>query len=158
MSDYREPMSRLRRIVASGRGLALLVLASALVRILILRAFRVRTGLPLFQENYAKDRLPPVTLAEREQMSRFSRCIACGLCDEGEAERQRASNGQYRGVMQFVLASSRNMPDFDAASRTLDWVPIEVLAAKERHCPAFVPISDIARFVRSKTAAMGAPS
>ncbi len=149
-------MSRLRRIVASGRGLAILVLASALVRILILRAFRVRTGLPLFEENYAKDKLPPVGRAERAQMNGFSGCIACGLCDEGEAERQSASNGQYRGVMQFVLASSRNMPDYDAASRTLDWVPIEVLEQKERICPGFVPIAEIARFVRAKTAAMSA--
>lgn len=150
-------MSRLRRIVASGRGLAILVLASALVRILVLRAFRVRTGLPLFQDNYAKDRLPPLTDAERAEMNRFSRCIGCGLCDVGEAERQRASNGQYRGVMQFVLASSRSMPDYDAASRTLDWVPIEVLKEKERRCPTQVPIADLARFVRAKTAAMGAP-
>ena len=151
-------MSRFRRIVASGRGLALLVLASALVRILILRAFRVRTGLPLFQDNYAKDRLPAVTPPERALMNRFSGCIACGLCDEGEAERQRGSNGHYRGVMQFVLASSRNMPDFDAASRTLDWVPLHVLEEKELRCPTFVPIAEIARFVRAKTTAMGAPS
>ena len=147
-------MAPFRRIVASGRALAALVLASALVRILLLRAFRARTGLPLFVENYAADRLPAVSPAERLEMNAFSRCFACGRCDDGESERQRGSKGEYRGVMQFVLASSRNMPDHDAAVRALEHVPEQVLLEKEAICPAHVPISSLARFVRAKAAAM----
>lgn len=138
--------------VASGRALAALVLGLSLVKVLFLRAFSAFTGLPLFLRNYGPDRLPPVTPDERGAMAAFSRCIACGRCDVGEAERMRASGGAYPGVMSFVLASSRSMPDHDAAVRALAWVPEAVLADKERHCPTEVPIVALARFVRSKAA------
>jgi succinate dehydrogenase/fumarate reductase-like Fe-S protein len=150
-------MARFRRIVASGRALAVLVLATAWIRVLFIRAFGHKTGLPLFRENYAKDRLPPVSPSERDELNRFSGCIACGRCDEGEDERVRASGGRYRGVMQFVLASSRSFPDFDLAAATLDFLPEAALREKERVCPTHVPIADLARFVRRKAAEAAAP-
>src|SRR5687768_11072136 len=106
-----------------GRALAAFVLAIALVRVLALRFMGAKTGLTLFRDNYAADRLPPVDPEERKVMAAFSRCIACGLCDVGEAERMRASRGAYPGLMQVVLASSRSMPDHDAAERALAFVP-----------------------------------
>ncbi|HTJ80226.1 MAG TPA: hypothetical protein VL400_00845 [Polyangiaceae bacterium] len=148
---------KLRRTVVSGRALAAWVLAGALVRVLVARAFGAFTGLGLFRANYGPDRLPPVDPSEREAMASFGRCIACGRCDVGEAERVAASRGEYPGVMQFVLASSRSMPDFDAAERALAWVPEDVLVAKDRICPAGVPISRLARFVRAKAAAVREP-
>lgn len=147
-------MAGVKRIVASGRALALIVLAAALVRVLLLRAFGAVTGLPLFKQNYGPDRLPPVDPAEREDMPAFSGCFACGRCDVGEAERMRASRGAYPGVMRFVLATSRSMPDYDAAERALAFVPDEVLEEKTRICPAHVPIASLARFVRAKAAMM----
>ncbi|MBK6516854.1 MAG: hypothetical protein IPM79_21530 [Polyangiaceae bacterium] len=149
-------MPKLRRIVASGRALAAIVLAVALVRVLILRAFGRVTGLRLFRENYDPDRLPPVDREERAAMPAFSGCFACGRCDVGEGERVRASRGAYPGLMRVVLASSRSMPDYDAAERALAFVPDEVLAAKEPGCPADVPFRALARFVRSKAAMMRA--
>lgn len=141
---------KLQRTIASGRGLAALVLAVALVRVLVLRAFGAVTGLALFRRNYGPDRLPPVELAEREAMATFGGCVACGRCDVGEAERMHASGGAYSGVMGFVLAASRSMPDFDAAERSLAWVDDAVLAEKEGICPASVPMRALARFVRNK--------
>lgn len=147
-------MAQLKRIVASGRALAAIVLAVALVRVLLLRAFGVVTGLPLFRKNYGPDRLPPLTKPERDAMPRFSGCFACGRCDVGEGERVRASRGAYPGLMRFVLAASRSMPDFDAAERALAFVPEEVLREKEPICPAHVPFTALARFVREKAAEM----
>lgn len=141
-------------LVASGRALAGLVLAVALVRVLIHRAFGAVTGLTLFRKNYGPDRLPPVDPDERLAMPSFSSCFACGRCDIGEGERIRASNGAYPGMMRFVLASSRSMPDYDAAERALDFVPGEVLLEKEKICPAQIPFSALARFVRAKAADM----
>ncbi len=146
--------SKLKRTVASGRALAAWVLAGALVRVLVARAFGVLTGIRLFRQNYGPDRLPPVEPAERPALASFGGCIACGRCDLGEAERISASGGAYSGVMRFVLASSRSMPDYDAAERTLEWVTDEVLEGKERVCPADVPIASLARFVRAKAAHM----
>jgi hypothetical protein len=126
------------------------VLAWSLLKILVDRLFGVTTGLALFHKNYDADRLPPVTEDERKKIVAFSRCIACGRCDVGEAERIARSNGSYPGLMAVVLASSRSMPDFDAAALALDHVPEEVLAEKEGICPANVPFVDLARFVRAK--------
>lgn len=131
-----------------GRALAIFVLAVALVRVLVLRAMGSKTGLKLFRENYDDDRLPPVDADERAAMRAFSGCFACGRCDVGEAERIRASRGAYPGLMQLVLASSRSMPDHDAAARALAFVPEEVLREKEALCPAGVPFVRLSAFVR----------
>lgn len=147
---YQGVVANVRRIVASGRGLAAIVLALALVRVLLLRAFGAVTGLPLFKANYGPDRLPPVGPREREAMRDFSGCIGCGRCDVGEAERIAKASGRYPGVMQFVLASSRSMPDYDAAVDALRFVDDATLREKERGCPAHVPIAALARFVREK--------
>jgi hypothetical protein len=150
-------MAEMKKIVLSGRALAVLVLGISLVKVLWLRAFGAVTGLRLFQENYGPDRLPPLSSRERDEMATFSGCFACGRCDMAEGERVRASRGAYPGVMAIVLASSRSMPDFDAADRALAWVPEEVLRDKERICPARVPFVSLARFVRSKANSRPAP-
>ena len=139
-------------MVLSGRALALAVLAKALIEVTVDKLFGGRSGLAIFHENYDEDRLPPLDPAEREQLVRFSRCIACGRCDAGEGERIARSKGAYPGLMAIVLASSRSMPDFDAAALALDHVPDEVLAAKEDLCPTAVPFAALARFVRAKAA------
>jgi succinate dehydrogenase/fumarate reductase-like Fe-S protein len=138
--------------VLSGRALSVAVLAWSFLKVSVDRLFGVKTGLPLFHENYDADRLPPVAPAERAELARFSRCIACGRCDVGEAERIARSRGAYPGLMAVALASSRSMPDFDAAALALDHVPEEVLAEKEEVCPTGVPFRDLARFVRAKAA------
>jgi succinate dehydrogenase/fumarate reductase-like Fe-S protein len=137
-------------VVLSGRALALAVLARSLVRTTIQKLFGAPTGIGLFHENYDGDRLPPVTKEEREAFPTFSRCIACGRCDVGEADRIARSNGAYPGLMALALASSRSMPDFDAARLAWDHVPEEVLAEKEKTCPTGVPFRALARFVRDK--------
>ena len=114
-----------------------------------------KSGIAAFRANYDADGLPPVSLAEREAMPAFSRCIACGLCDRGEAGRIEASGGAYRGVMTLVLAGSRSMPDYRAAAYSFSFVPDEVLAEKESICPTGVPFRAIARFVREKANAVG---
>lgn len=138
--------------VLSGRPLAATLLAWSLVKTTWARMIGRKTGLALFHENYDGDRLPPVDMEERRRIATFSRCIACGLCDAGEAERMAASRGAYPGLMSVVLASSRSMPDYDAAVLALDHVPEEVLRRKERICPAGVPFVELARFVRKKAA------
>lgn len=140
----------------SGRALALAILAWSLVKVLVARMRGERTGLALFHENYDPDRLPPVTPEEREEIASFSRCIACGRCDIGEAERIAASRGAYPGLMSIVLGSARSMPDFDAAALALEHVPEEVLAEKEAICPTGVPFRALARFVRAKAAFIAA--
>jgi hypothetical protein len=66
------------------------------------------------------------------------------------------SGGVYAGVMDLMLASSRNMPDFDAAVRSFDAIGDDRLAELEQRCPVQVPMRKVASFVRSKAAEMAA--
>lgn len=137
---------------------ALVLLALYLLKTIGRRLFtRRKSGIAAFRAAYDADGLPPVSLAEREAMPAFSRCIACGLCDRGESGRIAASGGAYRGVMALVLAGSRSMPDYRAAAYSFSFVPDEVLAEKEPFCPTEVPFRAIAAFVRAKAAAVGGP-
>lgn len=141
-----------------GRVKAIWFLALALLSTVIRRLFSARgIGLAAFRENYDADGLPPVTPEERAGIPAFERCIACGLCDRGEAERIAHSGGAYRGVMPLMLGSSRSMPDYRAAAYSFSFVPEEVLREKEGSCPTGVPMREIARFVRAKADAVGGP-
>jgi hypothetical protein len=140
-----------------GRLHALLILAWALVRSLAAPLLGARRGLRDFRRSYAADRLPPVAPDERRSLPGLSGCIACGLCDEGEGARIVRSKGTYAGVMDLMLASSRSMPDFDAAVRAFDAVGDGRLAELEERCPTRVPMRRVAGFVRTKAAEVAAP-
>jgi hypothetical protein len=132
---------------------ALVILAWAFLKTLVAPMFSERRGLRAFQESYAeKEKLLPVFEDERARLPTFSRCIACGRCDVGEAARIAASKGAYGGVMDLVLASSRSMPDFDAAARSFEAIDDARLAELEAICPTDVPMRAIKAFVLSKRA------
>lgn len=139
----------------SGRALALVLLAWSLLRVLLRFLTRQPPGIVLFHRNYGSERLLAISRPERASLAQFSRCIACGRCDLGEAERITASGGAYPGLMQLVLASSRSMPDFDAAARGFRHVPDAVLQQKVGRCPVRVPFPELAAFVRSKAKLSG---
>ena len=141
-----------------GRLHALLSLAWALLRSLIAPLVGARRGIADFRRSYAPDRLPPVAADERRLLPELSGCIACGLCNSGEGARVAESGGAYAGVMDLMLASSRSMPDYDAAARSFEFVGDEALAALEGRCPARVPMRKVAEFVRAKAAEVVAPT
>ena len=128
----------------SRRIQALFLLGWSFLVVLLHRVARSVSGLVLFHENYGADRLAPLSEAERAELPRFSGCIACGRCDWGEGDRVAASRGAYPGLMQLVLASSRAMPDFDAAARGFANVPETVLQYKVARCPVLLPFPELA--------------
>ena len=131
---------------------AIVILAWALLRSLLAPVFGTRRGLSDFRASYASDRLPPVAPDERRMLPKMGGCIACGLCDVGEGDRIAQSKGVYAGVMDLMLASSRSMPDYDAATLSFAVVPEARLAELEARCPTRVPMRKIAEFVRAKAA------
>jgi hypothetical protein len=139
-----------------GRLHALLILAWALVRSLLAPLIGARRGLEDFRRSYAADRLPPVAADERRYLPQLSGCIACGLCDVGEGARMARSSGIYAGAMDLMLASSRSMPDYDAAARSFAAIGDERLAELEARCPVRVPMRRLASFVRAKAASVAA--
>jgi hypothetical protein len=129
------------------------LLALSLLRTIARRLFRPNShGLALFYSNYAQDRLLPLTTADRDVLPTFSGCVACGLCDVGQAASIAGSQGRYRGMMAFVLSASRSMPDFNAAVDALRHVDVAKLESLERVCPSRVPLRSIVAFVRRKAA------
>jgi hypothetical protein len=58
--------------------------------------------------------------------------------------------------MDLMLASSRNMPDYDVAARSFAAIGDERLAELETRCPAHVPMRKVAAFVRAKASEVGA--
>jgi hypothetical protein len=140
-----------------GRLHALLILAWALVRSLLAPLLGTRRGLADFRKSYAPDRLPPVSPEERRTLPTLEGCVACGLCDVGEGPRIARSGGVFAGVMDLMLASSRSMPDFDAAARSFDAIGDARLAELETRCPVRVPMRKVAAFVRAKAAEVAAP-
>jgi hypothetical protein len=135
----------------SHRIKAIFLLTLAVLRTFVRRLFGGKKGgIAAFREHYAPDGLAPLTPEQRDAVCAFGTCIACGLCDRGERARIASSGGAYRGVMQLILAASRSMPDFGAAAIGFSHVNDEILAEKERICPAHVPMRRIAQFVREK--------
>jgi hypothetical protein len=135
---------------------AALLLLWSLVASLLAPLFGRRRGLAEFHASYEKDRLPAVSDEERRALATFGGCIACGLCDAGQGARAVASGGAFKGVMDLVLASSRSMPDYDAAARSFARVDEAELARLEGICPARVPMRRLKQFVATKGAEVGA--
>jgi len=138
------------------RVYALALLAWSLVKSLLAPLLGTRRGLAAFRASYAADRLPPVAPDERRLLPLLGGCIACGLCDIGEGVRAARSGGAYAGAMDLMLASSRSMPDFDAARSSFAAVSDERLAELEARCPTRVPMRKVAHFVRAKGAEIAA--
>jgi succinate dehydrogenase/fumarate reductase-like Fe-S protein len=137
---------------------ALFLLAWSLVITLATGLFGTRRGLSAFRASYAKDRLPPVTKEERRRLPTLGGCIACGLCDFAGAVQQvprEAGPSAFRGVMDLALASSRSMPDYDAAARSFAGASDTVLAEAEALCPTRVPLRELRQFVVDKAREMG---
>jgi hypothetical protein len=132
---------------------ALLVLGCALAVTLFKRLLLRRRGLAAFVSNYEADGLSSVTEQERAQLGRFGGCIACGLCDRDETRTLQARAGSYSGLMGVVLAASRSMPDYAAASLSVAHLTPAQLSAKEELCPTRVPIASIVDFIRAKAPA-----
>lgn len=145
-----------------GRIHGLVLLAWAFVAMLVRRLFSTGpSGALRFRLNFEPEGLYALTKDESEKLPAFSRCIACGRCDQGDGARMAASRGAYPGTMALMLASSRSMPDFVAAAAALRFITPEELSEKEKLCPVNVPIRRVAAFIASNAAplaGLGPPS
>ena len=138
-------------MLTSGRLKALFLLARALLVTILKRLFgRGLGGLALFEANFEAEHLSKVNPDERAELPSFSRCIACGRCNQGDGVRMARSHGAYPGTMALMLASSRSLPDFPAAAEALRWISDAELADKEAGCPAEVPMRRVAAFIRAR--------
>jgi hypothetical protein len=134
-----------------GRFKALFLLAFGLVKTLLQR-FGPARSLQVFQEHYGSENIVAVTTEEAKLLSRVIACTACGRCDAFEGQRVATSARGYRGMMAFVLAGTRSLPDYGRTSATIVDVPDEAFVQAEKECPEAVPLLSLAQLVRSHAA------
>jgi hypothetical protein len=113
-------------------------------------------GLARVRSNFAPDRLLPLAPVEQAGLASFARCIACGRCDDGEGARIAGSRGAYPGMMTFVMAASRSLPDFDVAAPMVEELDEDVLVRLEGRCPSGVALRALVGLVRAKASEMAA--
>jgi hypothetical protein len=136
--------------MTAGRLHALVLLSWAFLVMLVKKVFATGPrGLARFRANFEAEHLSSLDAAEWAELPMFSRCIACGRCNVGDGPRIAASRGAYPGTMGLMVASSRSLPDFAAASESLRWVTDDELAEKEALCPTGVPMRRVAAFIRA---------
>lgn len=130
---------------------ALFFLALALVKTLVLR-LRSARSLERFTEHYGGEGVVRVSEEEASVLARVGRCTACGRCDAYEGPRVSNSRCGYQGMMVFVLAGTRSLPDYGNTAATICEVPDDAFLVAERECPENVPLLSLARLVRRYSA------
>ncbi len=128
------------------------MLALALMKTLLLRSKTRGNALTRFAEQYGSEGLIGVDLREKSALERAGRCIACGRCDAGQAQRIASSGGRYRGLMHFALSGVRSMPDYSAVAEQIEGIDDDAFRAAERLCPTQVPLLELATLVRHHAA------
>lgn len=132
-----------------GRISAFFLLALALVKTLLTRLSR-RDGLRRFGEHYGSEGIFAVDRDEAKILARAHRCTHCGLCDAREGERIADSEKGYRGMMAFVSAGTRSLPDYPAMARTVSGVPQRAFEEAQAQCPEHVPLLQLRQLVVSQ--------
>lgn len=103
-----------------------------------------------FLKNYADDKLQPLTAEQRQNLSTFSRCICCGLCDTVCENLQASERHLFNGPSDLACRESCSMPDFELAAEYLTgWRRCGDCTACEDICPSGVPLRELAAFVES---------
>ena len=123
---------------------------------LIRRLFVRERGREKFLAAYAADRLAPLSSDEREALSSFSRCIACGACDVAFDKYAEVPRADLRGPSELPLALSRSLPDHDALLPWLAALSRGDVAALSRACPVDVPFERLTAIARARALSLGA--
>lgn len=103
-----------------------------------------RSGKRRFLANYGTEGLVPMGVKDRAVAAEFSRCIACGLCDEVAAQRTRLRTKPS----EFVRCHTRNLPDFMLLEEAIADMNALPLAELEAVCPTRVPIRALVDFAQ----------
>jgi succinate dehydrogenase/fumarate reductase-like Fe-S protein len=116
-----------------------------------------RKGKRRFLSNYAPEALVPMSVRDRAELTGFSGCVNCGLCDAVCPLVGREELSDWRGPSLFAIAYSRatpELPHLRAVIAILD--ACGVCHACQDVCPRAVPLLDIFDFTRRKLAEVDA--
>jgi len=108
-----------------------------------------------FRENYAPDRLVPLTPEESALLPEFQKCINCGACAAVCPVCAPAAAGAYRGPDSITAALSRSFPDFGSARDAV--YNCTQCGACALACPRGIKIPDLVMLVRRKAVEIADP-
>ena len=107
-------------------------------------------GRARFDENFREDHLTPYTPKQFERLTRYERCLNCGLCDAACAASEAGRNRSPDAVNPSLIpiSVSRAQPLFHtAAGLAAFYAACGDCRACEDACPNRVPIKEIAAMV-----------
>ncbi len=111
----------------------------------IKKIFRInQRGKKEFIEDYAKDRIFPISAEQRAQMPGFSRCLSCRICDT--VCPKVLEQPQQPAPSYIVGTFSRSLTDFDLFDDAFQCGDCD---ACEKACPYHVPIKSVIGFIQS---------
>lgn len=108
---------------------------------------RKSPGYDQFIENYRADRIAPFSERERDRLSEFSRCIACGLCDPVCPSLRAGGRSHFAGPMDLAMCVSRDPTELGLSPDPFRSVLCE---ACDRACPESVPVAELVTYMRRK--------
>src|SRR5690554_2452131 len=108
-------------------------------------------GLKRVNENFEPEGLTPLTEAEREMMTKWQRCIGCGLCEavcpELSVIPEYAKNTRLMGPQLIAESAMRDLSRADLALPSAEALAKVDGDALEAICPVDIPLNDLAKFL-----------
>lgn len=112
-----------------------------------------KTGSRQFLENYAPDRLLPLSSTDKTWLLKFSACFNCGFCDTACPALKSHSRDSFPGPSYLLTTFSRSMPDFPFVD--VDASVCEGCDECARVCPNQVPVREALEYIEAKQRALG---
>ena len=133
---------------------AKLNLAWNLLIYLLKRPFRGgRGGYRQFLDNYAPEKLLPLSSSDKNWLLKFSDCINCGFCDTACPALKQYPREIFPGPSYLLTTFSRSMPDFSYVD--LDTSVCAGCDECARVCPNRVPVREALEFIEAKVRVLG---
>lgn len=125
-----------------------------------LKRLRARgSGLERFSAAYASDGLRPTTAAERATLGAASRCIGCGLCEDGQ--RPAEDPGMAPALAALGRPAAFRLAGRRSADAALDRPLLDAWAARPappHRCPTGVPLDRVTEALRRRPVVPVAPA
>lgn len=127
----------------SKKVIAISFLGFSFFKLLLKKIFLFRRrGQKQFLQSYEVDHIFPVSLQIRQEMSRYSACYTCRICDV--ACPQVGISG-FSGPAFLVASFSRSLVDYHLYNSDLHYC--ENCSSCEKSCPQKIPIKNIISFM-----------
>ena len=107
-----------------------------------------RGGMERFRGHFDREGLAPISADEREMLSKWQRCIGCGLCEAVSAELSVIPEQRHMGPALLAQGGMCDLSESDLALPSADAVEQLDCDQLQGICPVDIPLCDLAQFLR----------